>query len=247
MAGIDRAKLQQEILDTCFSHGEFWCGLGAPRSRPSAPFAHLTPISLSGFQTSDLAPIYEHVASELGLPVDQAKLAAMKEKNAAKLAELEDKIKDAQENLGETEVRDALHAKADYLSDIGDKEAAVKAYAATEEKTAGSGNKMDLVFHQIRWVGFLSGVDRGMGAAWERQQPVSPAGHACAGLSLQRALHRAHAPSAYARAPHAKPGMHAQRSVSMPEHLGTCPSQLFHACMLCQTAGSSCCTTTGTG
>ncbi len=75
----------------------------------------------------------------------------MRAKNAEKLAELEAKIKDAEENLGETEVRDALHAKADYLAAIGDRDAAVKAYAATEAKTAGSGNKMDLVFSQIRY------------------------------------------------------------------------------------------------
>ncbi len=84
--------------------------------------------------------------------MDQAKLAEMRSKNTAKLTELEDKIKDAEENMGETEVRDALHAKADYLASIGDREAAIKAYAATEAKTAGSGNKMDLVFSQIRCV-----------------------------------------------------------------------------------------------
>lgn len=98
----------------------------------------------------DLAPIYENTCAQLGLPVDAAKLAAMQAKNAERLAELEAKITDAEENLGETEVRDALHAKADYLALIGSREAAVKAYAATEAKTAGSGNKMDLVFSLLR-------------------------------------------------------------------------------------------------
>lgn len=105
---------------------------------------------LSKVFENDLAPIYENICSEVGLPLDQAKLAAMKAKNAEKLAELEAKIKDAEENLGETEVRDALHAKADYLASLGDRAAAVEAYKATEAKTAGSGNKMDLVFSQIR-------------------------------------------------------------------------------------------------
>ena len=99
---------------------------------------------------ADLAPIYEHVCAQLGWPLDQTRLAGMKEKNQAKLKELDDKIKDAEENLGETEVRDALHAKADYLCQIGDKDAAFKAYQATDEKTAGVGNKVDLVFSQIR-------------------------------------------------------------------------------------------------
>ena len=99
---------------------------------------------------ADLAPMYEHLCSTLGLPVDSAKLEAMKARNAEKLKELEEKLKDAEENLGETEVRDALLARADYLAKIGDKEGAVKAYAATEEKTTGSGNKVDLVLSQIR-------------------------------------------------------------------------------------------------
>eukprot|EP00197_Chlamydomonas_leiostraca_P006357 CAMPEP_0202865208 /NCGR_PEP_ID=MMETSP1391-20130828/5343_1 /ASSEMBLY_ACC=CAM_ASM_000867 /TAXON_ID=1034604 /ORGANISM="Chlamydomonas leiostraca, Strain SAG 11-49" /LENGTH=387 /DNA_ID=CAMNT_0049545013 /DNA_START=77 /DNA_END=1240 /DNA_ORIENTATION=+ len=117
---------------------------------PGIDKAKLQASILETISQHDLAPVYVHIAGELGWTVDQAKLAAMKQKNAAKLEELEAKIKDAQENLGETEVRDALHAKADYLALIGDKEAAVEAYAATEAKTAGSGNKMDLVFSQIR-------------------------------------------------------------------------------------------------
>lgn len=101
---------------------------------------------------TDLAPIYESLCTDLGWPVDQALVASMKAKNAGKLTELDAKLKDAEENLGETEVKDALLAKAEYLAGIGDREAAVKAYKDTEAKTAGSGNKMDLVFNQIRYV-----------------------------------------------------------------------------------------------
>ena len=61
---------------------------------------HLTCMSLF----SDLAPIYEHLCTLLGWPVDAAQLASMQEKNAAKLAELDAKIKDAEENMGEQEV-----------------------------------------------------------------------------------------------------------------------------------------------
>eukprot|EP00955_Chlamydomonas_euryale_P053058 355364-Chlamydomonas_euryale.AAC.3 len=67
------------------------------------------------------------------------------------MEELESKIKDAEENLGEQEVRDALLAKADYLASVGDKDAATAAFDAAEAKTTGFGNKMDLVFSQIRW------------------------------------------------------------------------------------------------
>lgn len=44
-----------------------------------------------------------------------------------------------------------MRAKADYLAKIGDKGAAVKAYAATESKSAGSGPKLDLVFSLLRY------------------------------------------------------------------------------------------------
>ena len=55
-----------------------------------------------------------------------------------------------EENLGETEIRDALHAKARFLGDIGDRDAATAAFKATEEKTAIGGSKADMVFSQIR-------------------------------------------------------------------------------------------------
>lgn len=97
-----------------------------------------------------LTPLYEHLCGELGLPKDEAKVKSMRATNEAKLAELEAKVKDAEENLGETEVRDAMHAKAEYLGRIGDREAAAQAYGETEEKTASGGAKADMVFSQIR-------------------------------------------------------------------------------------------------
>jgi hypothetical protein len=57
---------------------------------------------------------------------------------------------DAEENLGETEVRDAWHAKATFLGKVGDREAAAAAFKETEDKTASGGSKADMVFSQIR-------------------------------------------------------------------------------------------------
>lgn len=45
----------------------------------------------------------------------------MKEQNAKTLAELEASIKDAEENLGETDVRDLMIKRAEHYSRIGDK------------------------------------------------------------------------------------------------------------------------------
>jgi hypothetical protein len=69
---------------------------------------------------TDMAPTYEQVTQELGWPVDPERLATMKAANAKALSELEDRIKDAEENLGDVEVRDAWAAKAEYLCKIGE-------------------------------------------------------------------------------------------------------------------------------
>ena len=85
--------------------------------------------------------------------MDSSKVSAMREKNEAKLKEFEAKLEDAQTNAGEQEIRDVLLARAEYLAKLGDREGATKAFEATEAKTSGVGNKMDLVFSQIRWDG----------------------------------------------------------------------------------------------
>ncbi|KAK9906744.1 hypothetical protein WJX75_007249 [Coccomyxa subellipsoidea] len=98
----------------------------------------------------DAAPLYETVCKDLGWTADTGRVAAMKSANEAELVKLEASIKDAEENLGDIEVRDAYLAKADYLYKIGDREAAMAAYQQTEGKTAGVGQKMDLAFSMLR-------------------------------------------------------------------------------------------------
>lgn len=99
----------------------------------------------------DLSPIYEYFSAQFGWDVDDLRLTGMKQRNAEKMKELDEKIKDAEENLGETDVRDACLAKADYYASIGDRKNAVEAYKLTEEKTPSVGSKIDLVFSQIRY------------------------------------------------------------------------------------------------
>jgi len=78
----------------------------------------------------------------------------MKSENEKKLKELEDKVKDAIENLGESEVRIALLNKSMYYTRIGDKENAISQFRKTDEKTIGIGQKIDIIFAQIR-IGFF--------------------------------------------------------------------------------------------
>ena len=69
--------------------------------------------------SADLAPLYEHLCQEIGWTPDASQLQRMQSANQTKLQELDGKIKDAEENLGDTEVKEALTAKADYLCRIG--------------------------------------------------------------------------------------------------------------------------------
>lgn len=69
--------------------------------------------------TADLAPLYEHYCQELGWTPDASQLKRMQTANQEKLQQLKATTKDADENLGETEVKEALTAEADYLNRIG--------------------------------------------------------------------------------------------------------------------------------
>lgn len=135
-------------------------------------------------QEHDMAPIYEEVCQEMGCSADGARLAAMQEKIAKRLVELEEKMADAETNAGEVEVRDALLAKADFLCSVGDHAAALAAYAAAEAKTAGVGPKMDLAFSLIRlelsrgdWGAVKAGLEKARGLCekggdWERKNKL---------------------------------------------------------------------------
>lgn len=129
----------------------------------------------------EMAPAYEEICEELGLPVDAAKLEALRTANQQRLDKLDATVKDAEENLGDVEVREARAAKADYLCKIGDRAAAVEAYKAVEQKAAGSGLKMDNVFTMLRgdlaagsWGEVKEGIARAKelcsaGGDWERK------------------------------------------------------------------------------
>lgn len=68
-----------------------------------------------------MAPFYESVCNDLGWTIDSTLLVKMKTKNEEDLKKLENNIEDAEQNLGESEVREALTAKAEYICKIGDK------------------------------------------------------------------------------------------------------------------------------
>ena len=68
-----------------------------------------------------MTPFYLECCKELNWKVDESLVSKMKLENETKLKELDNKIEDAEKNLGETEIRETNLAKAEYLSLIGDK------------------------------------------------------------------------------------------------------------------------------
>jgi 26S proteasome regulatory subunit N7 len=132
-----------------------------------------------------MLPYYEKYLcpSPLG-PPDEALKATMKKANDEDLAKLEEKIKDAKENLGDIEVRDALLAKAEFFNRIGDKDASITAYKDAYEKTVGAGGKLDNILTVIRIAFFFDDkelakkeIDRakvevGKGGDWERRNKL---------------------------------------------------------------------------
>jgi len=76
--------------------------------------------------------VSEIVCKETSTAVDTTLLAKMKASNEARLKEIDDAIKDAIENEGDMEVRDATMAKAQVLARTADKAAAIAGYGEAE-------------------------------------------------------------------------------------------------------------------
>eukprot|EP01024_Parvocaulis_polyphysoides_P004681 TRINITY_DN1116_c0_g1_i1.p1 TRINITY_DN1116_c0_g1~~TRINITY_DN1116_c0_g1_i1.p1 ORF type:complete len:409 (-),score=46.66 TRINITY_DN1116_c0_g1_i1:179-1405(-) len=105
---------------------------------------------LTIMKSQDMLPIYEYVCKELNMSIDASLVAEMKKNNDTKLKEMQEQLENAEKNEGETEVRDCLLSIAEFYAGIGDLENWQTASAKAEEKTAGSGIKMDIVFNQMR-------------------------------------------------------------------------------------------------
>ena len=58
---------------------------------------------------------------QVPLPEDTALLERMEKSNAEELKKLDERLEEAEKTEGETEIADALKARATYLTRIGDK------------------------------------------------------------------------------------------------------------------------------
>ncbi|KAF7838208.1 26S proteasome non-ATPase regulatory subunit 6-like protein [Senna tora] len=122
---------------------------------------------------NDMVPLYEALVADSILDMDRSVLDSMRVKIDEELKKLDENvigivlnifvkataalaptIADAEENLGESEVREAHLAKSLFFIRIGDKEKALEHLKVTEGKTVAVGQKMDLVFYTLQ-LGFF--------------------------------------------------------------------------------------------
>jgi 26S proteasome regulatory subunit N7 len=76
---------------------------------------------LQGIKADQMAPYYRLVVAANVLPLDQALLDKLEKENSAELERLDKLLKEAEETEGESDIADALRAKASYLTRIGEK------------------------------------------------------------------------------------------------------------------------------
>ncbi|WVR03629.1 hypothetical protein IAU60_000622 [Kwoniella sp. DSM 27419] len=100
-------------------------------------------------EEDEMAPYLRSIGSDRTDLIER-----MEEKNRSTLDEFDKKLKDAEENEGESEISENLRGKAMYLCRIGDKERAMSALETALEKTAGLGARIDLVLAMVR-MGFF--------------------------------------------------------------------------------------------
>ncbi|KAN0141023.1 26S proteasome subunit RPN7 domain containing protein [Lactarius tabidus] len=105
---------------------------------------------LEGITADQMAPYYRLVVAANVLPLDQALLDRLEKENTVELERLDKVLKEAEETEGESDIADALRAKASYLTRIGEKEKAIEAQQTALEKTPGLGSRIDIVLMLIR-------------------------------------------------------------------------------------------------
>ncbi|KAJ3120020.1 26S proteasome non-ATPase regulatory subunit 6 [Physocladia obscura] len=114
---------------------------------------------LAGIAADAMLPFYNLLAAQFNWTPNTKLIADLTKANEAELKLLDEKIIDAETNLGITDVSDALISRASYLAKIGEKDKAVAAYKLAYEKTGPLGTRIDLVFSQIRIGFFFNDLD----------------------------------------------------------------------------------------
>ncbi|CAD7946064.1 unnamed protein product [Amoebophrya sp. A25] len=107
-----------------------------------------------------MVSFYVEFCAEANVTRDEKLVKEMEKEKDEKLTTFAATLKDAEENLGDVEVKNALLAKAEFLNKIGDMTAALEAYSKAFEKTVGIGGRMDNILSSLRIALFFSDVDK---------------------------------------------------------------------------------------
>jgi len=107
-----------------------------------------------------MAPYYKIVTSHSALPLDQALLDTMEQQNKDELQKIGDRLAEAEKQEGETEISDALRAKATYLTRIGDK---VRPYSSHQSPVS----MKKVLMYAVRSI-FRIGLLRLRNSLWRR-------------------------------------------------------------------------------
>ncbi|KAG8219201.1 26S proteasome subunit RPN7-domain-containing protein [Butyriboletus roseoflavus] len=105
---------------------------------------------LDGIKTDKMAPYYRLITSSNALMSDPALLDEMEKANEEELKKLDERLAEAEKTEGESEISDALKARADHLTRIGVRERAIAAQKLALEKTPGLGSRIDIALTLIR-------------------------------------------------------------------------------------------------
>jgi len=104
--------------------------------------------------SKNMVPFHDELVAQFGWDVDRKWVEEATKVNKAKIEELDAKITEAVDKFGETEVREANLAKAEFLISIGDKAGAETQFRVTAEKTVALGQRIDIVLALTR-IGFF--------------------------------------------------------------------------------------------
>ncbi|KAF9034622.1 26S proteasome subunit RPN7-domain-containing protein [Panaeolus papilionaceus] len=128
-------------------------------------------------KADDMTPYYKSItaASPKLFPPDASLLQAMESKNAEELKKLDERLEEAQKIEGESEISDALKARANYLTRIGDKDKAIAAQNLALEKTPGLGSRIDIVLTLAR-IGFFFGDNDLVTGSMEKAEKLIDSG-----------------------------------------------------------------------
>lgn len=98
----------------------------------------------------NMRPFYSFVCNLFGWPEDEEMCKKMDEENATIVDKLDAYIKEAQESMGNVEIREGLWKKCEHYARIGDLENCLKTNEECLKYTLAGGIKLDLMFQRIR-------------------------------------------------------------------------------------------------